>query len=124
MSTPRACSYKGQTLRRAVYELGSGTQVYSIGKYNPFISPGTVRAFDDTSSFECLDGTTAIDHAIYDFNDKSVHIEMEVPDQDRCERTVIRHCDAEDQLYEMYLNIEVTTPRFSSFVRQHFEIPI
>ena len=76
--------------------MGSGTQVYPIGKYNPFISPGTVNAMDSTSSFECLDGTTAINHAIYDFNDKSVHIEMEAPDQDRCERTVIRNCNTED----------------------------
>lgn len=80
VTTPRACSYKGEKLRKAHYEIGTDTAVYDIGKYNPFISPLTIRALGETSEFECLDGTTNIDYAIYDYNDKSVHIETDQAD--------------------------------------------
>ena len=77
LSAPRACAYRGQNLRQTEYELGSGTFVYDIGKYNPFISPKTILALSESSEFECLDGTTDINYAIYDHNDKSVHIDTD-----------------------------------------------
>ena len=77
----------------------------------------TLRAIDDNAKLLCVDGRSAENFAYYNNFDKSVYIGTDKIDENRCKKTVIRQCDRQDQLIELFFDIEVLIPRFESYVR-------
>ena len=83
----------------------------------------TLRAIDDNAKLLCVDGRSAENFAYYNDFDKSVYIKTDKIDENRCEKAVIRQCDWQDQLIELFFDIEVVIPRFESYVRKYYEVP-
>ena len=125
MMEPRPCTYRSAHLKRAEYYLGDEEMVYGLKKENPGSNSLTLRTISEDAELFCLNGRDSVEEfAYFNTEEKTVNIETDKIDENRCKKTVIRECDSEQRLLELYLDIDILMPRFETYIKSYFEIPL
>ena len=114
MMVPKPCVYQSETLAGVQYYVGDNELIYDISKHNKQLTGLTLSLLSGNAQLVCVNGESASDFATYRDKDSSVSI-MTDSAANGCRKTVIRECDADSRLIELYLDIEVLTNTLPQF---------
>ena len=124
---PKPCSYKGEKLNPEEFFVGDEEITYEIERRNYAqrdYLPLDLLSVNTTLT--CRNGQNASQFANYNDTEKTIvtYANATTP---WCKQTVIRECDIDSRLIEMYIDIEVLInkyPEFMTEVRTDYEISL